>query len=185
MKSIFEALDEISHQLNSPLAGAKSYVYLARRFLEKGDTKKSADYLDLLDTKIDLLTRRIDMVLTSIRLETSTVPLTYELFNISYLIEDVSFDIELIADKSILMRVIEYSRYLTGAKTISVRGAKKLVSLTFPYANRPTSDDKDVRTEILEKAILVHQMVKIHGGRVEDSEKDLTIELPLKPSKKK
>jgi signal transduction histidine kinase len=175
MKTIFELLDEISHQLNSPLAGAKSYTYLSKRFLEKGDAKKAAGYLDLLDKKVDLITKRIDLIMTVMRLESEDVEFTYELFDFE--------GREILADKKALAAVMEYARELTGNRNLMFTGDKKTIMMTAGYKNRPESDDKDIRTELIEKAIIMHRIVRLHGGTIEDSEKELKIMLPLRPQR--
>lgn len=185
MKRIFDLLDEVSHQLNSPLAGAKSYTYLSKRLLEKGDIKKSAKYLELLDKKIDTLMVRIDMLLTALRLERSSVPLTYQLFDIAEITNQNSYRAELMADRDILTRALSYCHDLTGSLTPKVTGNTSTVSVEYPYSKRAESDDKDIRTEFIEKSILIYLLVKTHGGMVKESDTALMITLPLKPPKRK
>lgn len=185
MKSIFDILDDVSHQLNSPLAGAKSYTYLCKRLLEKGETKKAVEYLEKLEDKIDTITLRIDLLLTAIRLENSTVALTYELFNIAEITNQNTAGKELLADRDILVKIFKYARELTGSSVPSVAASASTIITTFPFSKRLVSDDKDITTEIIEKSILVYDLVKTHGGSVKETNEALVITLPLKPPKKK
>lgn len=184
MKSIFTIVEEISHQLNSPLAGIKSYAYLSKRFLEKNDKKKTTEYLDLLDKKIDLVAHRIDLVLTALRLETTAVPVTYHLFDVAE-ITGTAYHAEILADKTALNTVLMYAKQLAGSSHMSVSGDKKEVQIRINYTARPQSADKDINTEYIEKTIIMYRLVKLHGGTIKDSRKDLKITLPLKPPTKK
>lgn len=184
MKGIFELLDEVSHQLNSPLASAKSYIYLTNRVLEKNDVKKAGEYLTLLDKKIDLLTSRIDIVLSLMKFETSTVAFTYEFFPISDITNDKNHHVEIMSDKALLSRVFAYTYELTGTDSFSLIRNPKTVSLVFVYTKRLESDDKDIKTEIIEKSIIIHQITNLLGGTITDTDKKIEIVLPLKPPAK-
>jgi signal transduction histidine kinase len=184
MKNLFELLDEVSHQLNSPLASAKSYVYLAQRAADKNDATELGKRLVELDKKLDVIAHRVDLVMTALRLQDTNVSLSYEFFPLSTLTGDQSHVIEVMADKALLTSAFIYAQELTGSHKWNVLSNKTSAIAALPILVKPSSVDKDMHTEFLEKAIILHATVKHHGGTVEQTEQELKIALPLKPKGK-
>lgn len=182
-KDILDIVEEISHQLRSPLASIKSYIYLTNHSIKKNDAKKTAEYLSLLEQKTDLLTMRIDLIVTALLLKTEKESLAYELFNLSE-IDKAAKNIEVLGDRSMLTRMIDYAKELTGSSP-TFNADHEFVTIMFPLTNRPHPTDKDEKTDLMEKEIIVHATAAVHDGHTDQRNDKLIIVLPLKPKKRR
>lgn len=184
MKSIFSILDEISHQLNAPLAGAQSYAYLARRAIEKKDEQKAAAHLAALDERLLLIVRRVDLVITAMNLESQKTPITYSFFPVSVLTGIPTMNHEMMGDKTLLEKALEHARHVTGGHQFEVHEDTHSFTVVFPRANKQAVPDKDTETELLERSIILHRIVSLHGGTIAEDEEKITITLPYKPPRR-
>lgn len=182
-KDILDIVDEISHQLRAPLASIKSYVYLTNHSLKKNNQKKAEEYLALLEQKTDLLTMRVDLMISALLLRSEKESLAYELFDLSE-IEASARNIEILGDRAMLTRMIDYAKELTGSSP-EFSADQQFVTILFPTVNRPHPEDKDEKTDLLEKEIILHAAAAVHDGNAEERADKLIIILPLKPKKRR
>ncbi|MCA9664816.1 MAG: HAMP domain-containing protein [Myxococcales bacterium] len=168
-----ELLQNVSHELRSPLARLRVALELARQRGGAGDEAKAAEALDRIERETERLDQLIGLLLTLSRLESRTETLARERVDIGALLREVVADAryELRGTRSIAIEV-EHAKG-ADAEALVVRGAPSLLRSALENvvrnALRYTDDGTEVSVRVEDRGAL-HVCVRDHGPGVPEDE---------------
>lgn len=81
-------LNDLGHELKTPLASIKAFAQIIQMRIKKGDSKKSILYLSRIDEQVDKLTRFVNALLDVTRIRAEKLKIFREVFNFDELVDE-------------------------------------------------------------------------------------------------